>query len=534
MMPTGDKVIMKPDDVCWIRRPHPLDPYLSLTPLEASGVAIEIENLAKLYNRNYLLNDGRPGGLLVVRGEIDDDDKEELRNRFRGNLSKAGHTTVISSDDGVDFVDTSASPRDAAYIQMRQITKEEILSAFGVPESVIGNASGRTFSNAAEEIRVFWMETMLPHLEPLARGLDELDDKYYLDFDTSEVPILMLYKQERDRYLLQEFQTGLISANEYRTGSSRKEVEADLADSLLMNPNLIPIANTKKKMEENQAMMGEQQGMPGQPPGMPGMPPGMPGMPPGMPGQPGMEGAPPPLDPNTMQGAIAESMAGQATPPAGDLAQTTIPSEAITQGMPQQQMATAGERQASIETKSLSETYDEKCQTAIERWSEILARSIERLLERQQRVVMEKSSGAKAKKALSAGTLDIEQVLAVDVWNRQMEDDIKPVLTSIINDSFDSRKEFKSENGIKVKSIPTIDVVKTIESHLMKIKSLNSDISSEIYNLMIKSFDFSNEEERLRAFRQGIGEMYANLLAHDQFEIAESEARSVWLFAQTV
>jgi HK97 family phage portal protein len=279
LMPSGEKHILKPDDVCWVRRPHPLDPYLSLTPLEAAGVAIEIENLAKLYNRNYLLNDGRPGGLLVLRGEIDEDDKEELRSRFRGNLAKAGHTTVISADDGVDFVDTSASPRDAAYIQMRQVTKEEILSAFGVPESVIGNAAGRTFCNAAEEIRVFWMETMLPHLEPVARALDELDEKYYLDFDTSEVPILMLYKQERDRYLLQEFQTGLISANEYREGSSRKEVEADLADSLLMNPNLIPIANTKKKMEENEAQMGGAPGMPG----MPGMPPGMPGMPPGMP-----------------------------------------------------------------------------------------------------------------------------------------------------------------------------------------------------------------------------------------------------------
>jgi phage portal protein BeeE len=81
-------------------------------------VAIEIENLAKIYNRNYLLNDGRPGGLLVVRGEIDEDDKEELRNRFRGNLARAGHTTVIAADDGVDFVDTSANPRDAAYVQM--------------------------------------------------------------------------------------------------------------------------------------------------------------------------------------------------------------------------------------------------------------------------------------------------------------------------------------------------------------------------------------------------------------------------------
>ena len=147
-MRNGTKVILKPSDVIWIRRPHPLDPYLSITPMEAAGIAIELENLSKLYNRNYLLNDGRPGGLLVVRGEMEDDDKEELRNRFRGNLSRTGSTTVIASEDGVDYIDTSASPRDAAYTQMRQIQKEEILSAFGVPESVIGNAAGRTFSNA--------------------------------------------------------------------------------------------------------------------------------------------------------------------------------------------------------------------------------------------------------------------------------------------------------------------------------------------------------------------------------------------------
>jgi phage portal protein BeeE len=94
-MPTGNKIYLKPEDVCWVRRPHPIDPYLSLTPLEACGVAIEIENLAKLYNRNYLLNDGRPGGLLVLKGEIDDDDKEELRSRFRGNLSRVVYKSLI-------------------------------------------------------------------------------------------------------------------------------------------------------------------------------------------------------------------------------------------------------------------------------------------------------------------------------------------------------------------------------------------------------------------------------------------------------
>jgi HK97 family phage portal protein len=518
-MPYGEKIILKPEDVCWVRRPHPIDPYLSLTPLEAAGVAIEIENLAKIYNRNYLLNDGRPGGLLVVRGEIDEDDKEELRNRFRGNLARAGHTTVIAADDGVDFVDTSANPRDAAYVQMRQITKEEILSAFGVPESVIGNASGRTFSNASEEIRVFWMETMLPHLEPISRALDELDEKYYLDFDTTEVPILMLYKQERDKYLLQEFQSGLISANEYRTGSSRKEVDADLADSLLQNPNLIPIANTKKKMEEGQAQIP---GAPGAPPGMPGMP-EMPGVPPGMPTPVPPMAETIPLDTNTMQGAMAEAgMAG------GELAQTTIPTEALG-GLPQP-MTVASSPSNQIQVKELID----KSEQSIERWTEILARSVERVAERQQRVVLEKASGLKSKKALMHGTLDVDSVLSIETWNKQIEEDIRPVVSSIISDSFESRVNEASEKGVKVKALPVKDLRAMVDAHVSRIKRINEANFSEINSLMIKSFEYADEERRYSFFRDGLVEMYTDFFAYGQYQLAENEARSAWNFGQTV
>lgn len=534
-MPYGEKKFLKPDDVVWVRRPHPLDPYLSLTPLEAAGVAIEIENLAKLYNRNYLLNDGRPGGLLVVRGAIDEDDKEELRSRFRGNLAKAGHTTVIAADDGVDFVDTSANPRDAAYIQMRQITKEEILSSFGVPESVIGNAAGRTFSNAAEEIRVFWMETMLPHLEPLARALDELDEKYYLDFDTSEVPILMLYKQERDKYLLQEFQSGLISANEYRTGSSRKEVEADLADSLLQNPNLIPIANTKKKMEEQTQIPGAP-GAPGMPPGMPGMPPGMPGMPPGAPAPVPPGGETIPLDTNTMAGALAETAAE------GQLAQTTVPPEALVGGaMPQTAMppaptTVASSPESEIQTKS-NDTEKEpvdKNEQSVERWTNILTRGLERVLERQQRVVLEKASGAKSKKALMHGTLDIDSILSMDTWNKQFDEDIRPVISSIINDSFESRVNDASEKGIKVKAMPAKDVRAMVDAHVTRIKKINESHFNEINSLMLKSFEYADEDKRFSFFRDGLVEMFTDFFAHQQESLAERETRSAWGFGQTV
>lgn len=502
-MPTGQTVVMKPEDVLWIRRPHPLDPYLSLTPMESAGIAIEIENLAKVYNRNYLINDGRPGGILVVKGEIDDDDKDELRNRFRGNIGRAGHTTVISSDEGVDYVDTSANPRDAAYVQMRQIQKEEILAAFGVPESVIGNASGRTFSNAAEEHRVFWNETMLPHLDLLARGFDELDEVNYVDFDVTSVPILILYKQERSRYYMEEVQMGLISTNEYREATSRKKVESDLADSLLMNPNLTPIANTEKKMEQQ-----PQAGMPGMPPGAPGMP----GMPPegGAPVDPTAS----PLDPNTMAGALAE----QGVPPGGQL-----PPEMAGAPAPQdagvQNTALPPGQQLSAEAFGLIETKEDS--VSLQRWSAILNRALERTIERQQRVTLEKINGVKAKKSLNSGSLAIDMVFNVDVWDRQFEEDLRPVLSTIISDS----SEYSE------KSLDQSDVVAQLNAQMQRFKEINETTYNALNSAYVSSLNVKDEEQRSIIFKSSCVAIFSNILAKSVNEISSNEARRAWMFA---
>jgi len=497
LLPQGAKMVLRPEDVVWIRRPHPLDPYLSMTPMESAGVAIEIENFAKLYNRNFLINDGRPGGLLVIRGMLDEEDKDELRNRFRGNLSRAGQTTVLAADDGAEYVDVGASPRDAAYIQMRQITKEEILAAFGVPESVIGNASGRTFSNAAEEIRVFWTETMLPHLEPIARALDELDEENYVDFDVSEVPVLMLYRQERQRYLSDEFSRGLISLNEYRTGSGRKEVESDLSDSLLMNPNLTPIGNTKKKMEAPPMMAG------GPPQGaVPGM--GGPAEPP-QPAMPGMEAQPPAPaagaspEPDTMAGAIAAAM------------QQTNPT-----GAPDVPMATA---EASPIGQVPVETKDSDERRSIERWSEILSRSLERVIERQQRVVMEKSMGIKSKKSLSAGTLNLESVFNRDIWYKQLEDDVRPVLFAIMQDAAETADLPKPERKT---------MIDASGPRLAQLQNINSQIEAEINQAIKSALSVPGIDPRLAAFKETLIETYAQIDAKDRFTIAEMVVSSLW------
>ena len=518
-MPNGSIINMKPKDVIWIRKPHPLDPYLSMTPLEAAGIAVEIENLAKVYNRNYLLNDGRPGGLLVLRGEIDEDDKEELKSRFRGNIARAGATTVISSDDGADFVDTSASPRDAAYIQMRQITKEEILASFGVPESVIGNAAGRTFSNAGEEIRVFWNETMLPHLEPIARALDELDEQYYIDFDVSKVPVLILYEQERNRYLKEELGQGLISTNEYRTGTGRKEVESDLADSLLMNPNLTPIANTKKKMEEpaQAGVMGGAPGMPGMPPGAPGMPPGAEGMP------PGAEGMPP--DPTTMEGAMALAQQNDQMAQEAGLPNVGPPEQAAMPTAPGQ----ASANYSAMSTKS-EQDWNAKVDTTFNRWTEILDRSLERIFERQQRVVLEKASGVKSRKQLLVGSLDTEGIFSADVWAKQMDEDIRPVLNAIIEDS----QSTYAEKSLVKNPLKKEDIIAHVNSQMARIKSVNEETAQELSNAIFATLSVAGEEDKATILRKSIVTTFTNLLAKKKSQIAEDEARRAWSIGSSI
>lgn len=208
--------------VLWIRKPHPLDPYSGVTPLESAGLSVDTDYYARLYNRKFLANDGRPGGILAVKGDLDDDDQQELQRRFNGGPDRAGRTSVISAEDAT-FVDLSINHRDAQYIESMAGTKNDILLAFGTPESVMGNASGRTFDNADAEKAVFWQETLMPHLRLIAGWLDPLDlsTDNFVAFDLSTVTVLLRHQQALENHLGTHVDAGRLSIDEWRDATGR-------------------------------------------------------------------------------------------------------------------------------------------------------------------------------------------------------------------------------------------------------------------------------------------------------------------------
>jgi HK97 family phage portal protein len=245
--PNTPKKIIESENMMWIRVPHPIDPYKGQTPLESAGLAIEFDYYSRVYNRNFVINDGRPGGMLVIKGDMEEEQSEEIARRFRGttgsNIGGAGRITVLSAEDA-SFIDTSTNHRDAQYTEARNQNKEEILLSFGVPESVLGNATGRTFANADVELEVFWRETMVPHLTLLERAFDMLDEDLttYFSYDLSAVAVLSRDDRERAGFHLEELKQGAISIDEYRELTGREGVGMDF---LLVPTNLSPVAMSK-------------------------------------------------------------------------------------------------------------------------------------------------------------------------------------------------------------------------------------------------------------------------------------------------
>lgn len=398
--PNTPHKFIEPQNMMWIRVPHPIDPYKGQTPLESAGLAIEFDYYSRVYNRNFVINDGRPGGMLVIKGDMEEEQSEEIARRFRGttgsNIGGAGRVTVISAEDA-SFIDTAVNQRDAQYTEARTQNKEEILLAFGVPESVIGNASNRTFANADVELEVFWRETMLPHLTLLERAFDILDDdpNTYYAYDLSSVAILSRDDRERAKFHLDELKQGAISIDEYRVLTGRDEVGMD---ELLIPTNLSPVAVSKDGSDLGEGETVNPNQRPGRRPG-------------DEPDEPLPTAGNAPTSPrvttdnsdNPSPRPIFEPALAPLSHPMGD---------AVKDG------ATVQRRTRQLDRLEASVTLQ-----------------VASFFKRQQRVVLEKAGSKKFKEKWESGEkVNVDDFFDIDVWNKQLETDGKTWISAVFLD----------------------------------------------------------------------------------------------------
>lgn len=142
----------QPSGIVWIRSPHPTIFERGMSPMEAAGLSVDLDRYARLYNRRFMTEDGRPGGIAAVKGPIEDAYAQMLENRFNGGPDVSGARTLVIEADEVSWVDTSGNPRDTQWADTMDRTKREICVAFGLPESVVSDASGQCVDDETEAL----------------------------------------------------------------------------------------------------------------------------------------------------------------------------------------------------------------------------------------------------------------------------------------------------------------------------------------------------------------------------------------------
>ena len=252
-------------------------------------------------------------------------------------------------------------------------------------------------------------------------------------------------------------------------------------------------------------MMGAQPGAPGAPPGAPG------GALPPMPGQAlgmdGMVGAPP------AEGMTAMlSQEAQAAP--------LIPTEV---GPVQGLSANVNE----LTFKSLNEKFDEwetKAEQDSDRWVEIMDRTLERIFDRQNRVVLEKASGAKAKKNLEVGKLEGSSIFDVEVWNKQLSEDLRPVIKAIIDDS----SRLASQKAGMPVEIDEDELNDYIDQQISRAQQVNNTTKEEILAAILIAQSLQEDEDKSGMLKAALAAIFLNLLAKRRRMIAEHEAQAAY------
>ena len=225
--------------------------------------------------------------------------------------------------------------------------------------------------------------------------------------------------------------------------------------------------------------------------------------------------------PDTMAGALMAEQGGVPGAPndaPGGFPGMGMPGGGIPAG-PEGAMAQMSDRQP-LAYKDDSAERD----IAVVRWEEILDRSLERVLERQQRVVLEKVGGKKSREFLSSGSLDSESILNNDTWTKQMDEDIRPVLSAIVKDS----KSIYAEKSANYSGPSASDIHAHLDAQMTRIKSINDDTRTLLDMAIFNSFGIKNDEERLSALKTSIVSIYTDLLVKIRPEVASAEARRSW------
>jgi HK97 family phage portal protein len=183
------KIPFDEEEIIHFKFASPLSQYYGYSPIAAIDVAYSLNELTGEYEKSLLEHQGRPEGVIYSEDiEMSVEDFDKLKKEFRDTYTGAenvGKTMLLQG--GLKYQSVSLSPKDMTTIQIREMSREEIAAAYGMPMSKLTTEDVNRSNSEIGEIQ-HKRDTIVPRLKRLEEKINErltpiYDDKLFVAFD---------------------------------------------------------------------------------------------------------------------------------------------------------------------------------------------------------------------------------------------------------------------------------------------------------------------------------------------------------------
>lgn len=233
----------KVDEILHFKLPSPNSPYYGASPLMACAMSVDIDEYQHKYQMKFYQNSAIPPIVLETEQGLDEASVKRLRRdweRLHRSDGNSGRTAIL--ERGLKVKSVGISPRELDWLSSNRMTRDDILSIYGVPPALLGLVEDSNRSNGETQEYTFHRQVIEPLLclidDKLTKNIASKFDKKFVIRHDSTVP----YDAERGARAAQtRILSGQTTINEERLSQGYKPVEG--GEEILVPLNYALLSN---------------------------------------------------------------------------------------------------------------------------------------------------------------------------------------------------------------------------------------------------------------------------------------------------
>jgi HK97 family phage portal protein len=177
--PGGEKITLELDDVIFIRRPNPLDPYRGLGPVQSVLVDIDASRYTAEWNRSFFVNSAEPGGVIEAPEGLTDTEYRNLQARWNEQHRGVSNAHRVAIIERGKWVPRTFTMRDMQFRELREVNAETIRRAWRWPAALNGDSGdiNRATAQAHEYMAGKWI--IDPQMKRILSGVERLTEMFF-------------------------------------------------------------------------------------------------------------------------------------------------------------------------------------------------------------------------------------------------------------------------------------------------------------------------------------------------------------------